>query len=75
MTHRQVPHDPVTLHRIWPKKPTQLAYPLVDRSPRELPADAELTNDPELWEERSRPCTEREAREEVDAQQDNGAFG
>jgi len=47
----------------WPDEPT------------ELPPGAFLTNDPELMELRSRPVTEREARDEVESQQDNGAFG
>ena len=43
-------------------------------APVELPPRAFLTNDERLMEARSRRCTEREAREEVEAQQDNGAF-
>ena len=34
-----------------------------------------LTNDPAEMEERSRPCTEREAREEDEAARVKGAFG
>ena len=57
----QPPCDPLTASRIGP--------------PTELPPRTFLTNDERLMEARSRRCTEPEAREEWESNQDNGAFG
>jgi len=43
--------------------------------PTELPPNAELTNDPTQWEERSRPATEWEMQEEYEAGQHRSPFG
>jgi len=54
--------------------PTPLQYnPL--GSPTELPPNAKLTNRPELWDERSRPVSERLAREECERNEHSSPFG
>ena len=62
-----------------PPEPRSTSRPLWSPNdwpdPTELPPGTVLTNDPEMWELRSRPVTEREARDEVESQQAYGAFG
>ncbi len=61
MTEHRPPFDPLTASRIGPRT--------------ELPRRTFITNDERLMGIRSRRCTEREAREEVEAAEHRSPFG